>query len=94
MSTSIELDLLISRLKLENILGLIALDLTAGNGQLMGNMVVSASETALESKVMRKVAQLTQKDSSSMKVAALISLAYLPANFLAVCRTHICLGLC
>lgn len=94
VSASIEVDLLINSVKLENILGLIVLDLTTGNGRLMGNMVVSASETALESKVMRKVAQVTQKDSSSMKVAALISLAYLPANFLAVCRTHICLGLC
>lgn len=59
----------------------------------MSNMVVSASETAVESKVMRKVAQVTQKDSSSMKVAALISLGYLPANFLAVCGTHVFLDL-
>ena len=94
VSASTGPDLLINGVKLENILGLIVLDLTAGNGHLMGSMVVSASETALESKVMRKVAQITQKDSSSMKVAALISLAYLPANFLAVCRACICLGLC
>ena len=75
-------------MKLENILGLIALDLTAGNSRLMDNMAVATSETALESKVMRQVAQIAKRDSSYMKIAALISLGYLPGNFLAVRTCH------